>query len=523
VFSSNTPFEQETALDVIDVSATLAGQTRHDWARYEAERTGIHQAWEKRQNQPGSDLVARFRNQDGGRLGHHSNATETESPPIDEHTNWAHLLPDEFWKQRPHLEHIRSAALHRLISPDAVLASVLARVVASTHHRWALPPILGRVAGLELIVGIVGSPGLGKGAAMDLAKTLLQTNKTFNHLQAAPLIDAPAGSGEGMVKAFFGMVTAPNPETNKPERTQQRTAWNALFRIDEIDTLAKLAKRQDQTTMDFLRRAWSREQLGARYSDQDKDRQLDPGTYRIAVVIGAQPEHTRFIFDETSGGTPQRFIWASAHHHLNGHETANEVGPLNWKPPQPPKPTTDNEPAYLEVAEPIRVHLRQQHYATVTSQEADPHRAHSGLRRLKVAAALAVLDGRPNIRTDDWELAGYITDASDRVAAQLQATNRRLDLQAAAAAAHKAGEVRKAQLRVEDEARDKAIQLACARIVTYLSKGPQKRAEINRNLGSKYKSEVKRSALDELAAEGYVSELDGLWSYTGKQVPNEWR
>ena len=49
VFYSNTPFPQETPLDIIDVSATLAKQTRPEWARYEAERTGIHQAWTARQ------------------------------------------------------------------------------------------------------------------------------------------------------------------------------------------------------------------------------------------------------------------------------------------------------------------------------------------------------------------------------------------------------------------------------------------------------------------------------------------
>jgi hypothetical protein len=43
--------------------------------------------------------------------------------------------------------------------------------------------------------------------------------------------------------------------------------------------------------------------------------------------------------------------------------------------------------------------------------------AHAALARLKVAASLALLEGRPEVREDDWHLAAVVMEVSDRTRA----------------------------------------------------------------------------------------------------------
>ena len=71
-------------------------------------------------------------------------------------------LPAEFWDARPVLAHIRQAAHSRLLSPDAVLAAVLARVAAATPPLWKLPAVVGGTSTVSTYVALVGPPGTGK-------------------------------------------------------------------------------------------------------------------------------------------------------------------------------------------------------------------------------------------------------------------------------------------------------------------------------------------------------------------------
>ena len=51
----------------------------------------------------------------------------------------------------------------------------------------------------------------------------------------------------------------------------------------------------------------------------------------------------------------------------------------------------------------------------------DPTEAHAMLLRLKVAGLLAILDGRLNVDSDDWRLAGIVSDTSRAVRKRVQA------------------------------------------------------------------------------------------------------
>ena len=51
----------------------------------------------------------------------------------------------------------------------------------------------------------------------------------------------------------------------------------------------------------------------------------------------------------------------------------------------------------------------------------NPLDGHAVLAREKVAALLGILDGRPEVSVEDWQLAGHLMDVSDRERASVQA------------------------------------------------------------------------------------------------------
>lgn len=374
-----------------------------------------------------------------------------------------HTLPDEFWQTRPELNHIRQAALSRLISPDGVLGAVLARVVALTHHTLTIPEIIGRIASPDLFIGNIAPPGVGKGASMDQAAQLIPSPGLMSWL-AGRFIEAPIGSGEGIIKVFFDTTSDIDPATGKPIRTQKQVAYNALLRIDEIEQLERLSNRRDQTTMTVLRSAWSRETLGAAYSDDIKDRRLQPGSYRLGVVMGIQPSAAAFLLADTGTGTPQRFTFVSGTHPaITDTNIPQHPGRLTWKP-------TGASGDQIDVAEPICTELRARHIAAVTGNNADPMNAHAGLRQLKIAVALALLASRTNVTAQDWELAQQITDNSDRLRTTITSDIARQNREREQAFDQRAGKRRTYELEAEDAQTERRIKQGADVLVNRLTR-----------------------------------------------------
>jgi len=174
--------------------------------------------------------------------------------------------------------------------------------------------------------------------------------------------------------------------------------------------------------MQTFRQAFSGEGLGGAYVDGCR---LDAHGYRMSVVMGVQPEMAGFMFAdaEIAGGTPQRFVWlatidpdAPELDDLNVHP-----GPLKWMPPS----ITDGslrtlattvtwlgQRWILNVDQSIRDELRESKRAGLLGHSAELLDAHIGLVQLKLAAALAVLDGRVDVNTEDWKLARMIIATS---------------------------------------------------------------------------------------------------------------
>jgi len=357
-------------------------------------------------------VPSRGRHSSGGR----SDGTEgTACPPH---------LPEEFWSARPGFGHIRQAARARLIAPDALFGAVLARVALHTDYRLLLPPIVSRHASLNLYVALVGDAGAGKGASLDESRNLLGVPLIEGH----EVGEIPAGSGEGMVRAFFKEISAPSP-TGKGQRKELVQGRHAvLVRVDEGQVVAALAARQSQTTMQTLRSAFSGETLGGAYVSSPS---LGTHAYRLCVVLGVQPALAGFLFtpDEIAGGTPQRFLMFSTvdPDPPGVDELVEHPGPLAWQPPR----ITDRavEDCVIDmagvgrrwlfgIAPEVRRAVRQGHLDRLGGN-ADGLDGHTNLVRLKTAAALASLDGRAKVTGSDWEVAGMVTATSAAVRASV--------------------------------------------------------------------------------------------------------
>jgi len=323
-------------------------------------------------------------------------------------------LPDSFWQARSLLEHIRTAARSRMVAPDALLASVLARACVATDRTIVLPPIVGPIASLNLTIAVVGPSGGGKGAAVGVSSEIVTADDQGDEYRVG---EAPAGSGEGMVHAFYEMV--PDPD-DKRRKVPRRRYEGLLIRCDEGQVLTALAQRSGQTTMETLRSAFSGERLGGAYASSDKRLSLTAHDYRLVVLLGVQPEHARAILDDDAGGTPQRFLWFDALDPEAPHpdQLPEWPGPLDWKPPrwwdgitpligQDRRRELDVHP---DVVREIRWHRHQINTGAVTPGRYDGHR---NLVKLKAAAVLGLLDDRLTVTPDDWALAGQIVDASD--------------------------------------------------------------------------------------------------------------
>jgi hypothetical protein len=345
----------------------------------------------------------------------------TPTGSAGERPSIADELPDEFWTARPMLEHIRQAAWSRQRSAAAVLHVVLARVTASLPHTLELPPIVGSTAGLSYFAALLAPPGVGKSSASDIGKELVPINRD----DVAD--DLPPGSGEGLTEALFEVVDEEGDD-GKKRKVKLQKKYGAYVYADEGQVLADLGSRSGATLLPTLRTIWSGGIIGQANASNERKRIVPAGQYVFGVVIGLQDTKAAALLDDAGAGTPQRFAWARATD-PNIPDTAPEwPGPLHWTAPGPgdlaAADIKNRSSGYvrhrLRVSPEIAAELQADDLERARGHEiADELDAHRGLLRLKIAALLAILEDRLEIRCDDWELAGMIKKASDAVRASI--------------------------------------------------------------------------------------------------------
>ncbi|BBY65696.1 crosslink repair DNA glycosylase YcaQ family protein [Mycolicibacterium helvum] len=258
---------------------------------------------------------------------------------------------------------IHQFARARYVAPWAVFFGVLLRVAASVPPHVQLPPVVGRPASLNLLCAFVGKSGAGKGNTTGVAREAWPTD----------VLELPIGSGQGIAAQF-----ASDPDSA------------VIFDIPEIDILTGHAGQHGSILLATIKSFAMGEQIGQTNATRDARRIVDAHTYRGCLSVGTQPGHANVIFNDASGGLPQRFLWAP----VVDPNTPGGKFPI----PDPlvmdmPDWGTKGDVVKVAYGHPdIETTIVDTHLANVRG-EGNPLDSHAILTRCKVAALLAIMHG----------------------------------------------------------------------------------------------------------------------------------
>lgn len=364
------------------------------------------------------------------------------------------------WAIRPMYHHIWTYAKSRLVSPWAVLGATLTRVVATVPPYVKIQPDrdaggtgLGSWASLNTFVALVGPPGAGKNAGLSVSREAVLT----------PAIDMePLGSGEGIAHMF---MRRPRPTRDEPDPQPVMYRSNVIVTIGEVDAFAAVAGRRGSTLGAQVRAAAMGEKLGFFYVDTTRRMPVEDHTYRLCLIAGVQPKRSGVLLSgpEASGGTPQRFIWLPA---TDPYITKSFIpatpAPLQWIPPNPPRAL-----AGVAVCDEVREYVLDQRIAQNLGQVEEDD-AHLALMRVKVAVALALLDGRVEVAIEDWLLSRLVMDVSASTRGECKKALAE-ELENANDVAGRA-EARRAQI-VDESAEERTIARVCNAVLRKIQAG----------------------------------------------------
>lgn len=325
-----------------------------------------------------------------------------------------------FWSARPQLKHVYDFAISRRASPWATLGVVLTRVIGAVPPHVVLPPLIGGVVSTNIFLALVGKSGRGKGAAMRAAKeaVVLGARGVFDG-EEHYFDEHKLGTGQAIAHAY----------AYRDKEGVQRYADSALFLLDEVDHLSSHAAQTGSTVLAELKCLYMGEKLGSLYVDPMKRIEIAEQSYRAGFIVGVQPEKAQVIFNDTDGGTPQRFVWLPTVY-AQPRQRPEGPEPLTWTPPvwepwirnrQPQEaglpwaagtPATGAKQIIVDVAATACDAIDEANWRQSIG-EGDPLDGHRLLCQEKVAFAFGVLDGRVEISEEDWQLAGHLMALSD--------------------------------------------------------------------------------------------------------------
>lgn len=403
-----------------------------------------------------------------------------ESQPAPSSLN----LGDDFWNSRSALSHIRTAALARRLSPDAVWEAVKCFYAATIPWNHRLPSN----GTLDYISIVVGMSGAGKSRAKSEASDLLSECRRDG--VAFPM---PPGSGEGMTEIFLD------------RSGESKYALRGVgFYADEGKWLLDVSRRVGNTTMQALKQLWSGELTGSVAATSDRHRWLAPRDVRATVLISATPDvASEFLrADLTDEGLPQRISWGWAHY-PHPDDRPEHPGPLRvptWRP---------TEQLYeIELSSSLSAMIDSQLLAQSRGEMPGDHEGHSTYARLKTAAILSHLDGRMTVTDEDWWLSCSDWETTRKIRSYLQASWNRHSVERNVAI----GEARAHQKIAEN---DVYLERACISLATKikLSTEPMTARQIKDHLRhfSKRHQVDFREVIHRLEGRGLIIGVQGGW------------
>lgn len=353
-------------------------------------------------------------------------------------------LPDgperEVFTHSPATRAVWHAARARMASPWGVLGYVMALTVAATGPHVRTPATVGGAASLNLLVGLVGTPGAGKGAARRTAMDLFTYADSNGTPVETPLLGV--GSGEGIAETF-ALRTRTGDDG---EEVTSQAVSRAVFDDTEISTLAKKSDRRGSTLLPMLCKAYMGEDLGNQNGTAESSRMVPDHSYRMCLTVGIQPDRAGVLLDDVGGGTPQRFVWLPVPYSAMPDVTPEPPERFTIRLPFGTVETVRPGAEALTVAIPA-VAERAIRQARLSSGRGESQGldGHLLLTREKIAIALALMDGQLTVTDADWSAAGAVMALSGRTREMCREACKGAAVDAAAAR------------RIEDaEGRDKA-------------------------------------------------------------------
>lgn len=343
-----------------------------------------------------------------------------------------------------------------MAAPWAVFAGVLLRVAASVPPCVQLPGVIGDRASLNLLCAFVGPPGSGKGNTTKVAALAWPTDT----------LTLPVGSGQGIAETF-----------TKREPTDD--IQPVIFDIPEIDTMTGLSSTQGSILLPTIKSLAMGEQLGQANATKDARRVVAAHSYRACLSVSAQPGHTNVIFNDTTGGTPQRFLWVPVTDQSIECGEFSDPDPLVtdtpiWRPGIGGVVDIDYS-AVPDIERSIKQGFRDR-----MRGEGDPLEGHAMLTRCKVAALLAIMHQRAEVTEREWRLSAAVMAVSDETRRSLieyaEEAKRQRALEAGNARAteregYEDGRLRSVMRAIVDRLTDAGGEMANSELRTRLTSG----------------------------------------------------
>lgn len=311
----------------------------------------------------------------------------------------------EFWSSRKILQNIHKLARQKTVAPWTIFAMVMLRTLNSVPYDVYLVTYRNPVP-LNTLVAFVGPTGTGKTLALGV------TNRGFIFPDSDPGFPysftwngaIEPGSGEAMSDFYKPSVKG---EDGKFRKEWINTNHAVLFGLDEIGMLESRSAREGSTITDYMKSGWSGAAFG-RTLVGGGGTLLPDSSYRFGLFINAQPARSQLLFTDKAltGGLPSRFLFFSTQDPLAEKEfdsTASEVitmPKIDW---------SQNKKIYAlpEMNDAFKKEAFKSMDGGLPAID-----SHILLTRSKVAVALAIMDGRRHLESEDWELSGIVVEHS---------------------------------------------------------------------------------------------------------------
>lgn len=318
--------------------------------------------------------------------------------------------PATFWQSdRPEIQALQWEARRRKASRWGVLAAALTDSLLSIPYTVRYSSTFREEGSpLNIALALVGGSGTGKGGAFKAARRAVRYDGIDFPAPSAPR------SGQALAALLASLEQRKRGDSDDDEPPRLRWARDdhaAHVHFDEVGEFAARGAGEGSTLFASVTAGASGEQLGGQNARGD-GLTIPGDSYRLAVTIGAQPKMTAPLLTEgrVASGLAGRFLWFRV-------EDPDAAGLQ--------RPTTPTEPVSVTLGhwEGVRFvaaldEMEAVHDADIDAAhrgERDPIHSRLVLNRAFIAIALANMNGRAKLISEDWALAGYVTAHSQEV------------------------------------------------------------------------------------------------------------